>query len=260
MRVFTSEDIQESQREYYWIYPHSTKIIVFIHGILEGANQFRQLAKMGYCEGYSVYILLLPGHGKSSKAFANSNLYEWVEYVNNTLKVLEKQYDEIILVGHSMGSLLAIGYAVVRPGAIKAIVTLAIPLRVRVLPRVIKSALAIRWRPVKETERYTMAECRAMGIRADSVQTPIEWVPRYMDLFVLMFYIERRLASVKCPVLVIQSQKDEFVAPDTMLILSKQLVHKQIICLKDSGHFCYNHTDLSILQTAFKQFIKRYSK
>ncbi|MDD3038219.1 hypothetical protein [Bacteroides sp.] len=42
-------------------------IVIFIHGIVEGPNQFLHLMGIGSSAGYSVASLLLPGHGGSSK-------------------------------------------------------------------------------------------------------------------------------------------------------------------------------------------------
>lgn len=83
-------------------------MVIFIHGILEGPNQFKKFADIVYNKGLSYSTILLDGHGKSGNDFANSSMAKWIESVENEILKYNDKYKNIILVGHSMGGLLSI--------------------------------------------------------------------------------------------------------------------------------------------------------
>ncbi len=248
--------LHRHQKEYYKKRPFSDTVVIFIHGILEGNMQFRNLGSIAYKEGYSVLILLLPGHGETGETFAKVHLNQWVDYVNKQVQQMEREYKYIILVGHSMGSLLAIGYAAHFPGKIKSLVLFALPLAIELKYRVIKGAIKIATGRLSEKEPYVIAECRAIGVGKTKSWTYIKWIPRYIDLFILISYIKKQLNKIKKPVLVIQSKKDEFVPVRVIRLIQQQLSTSKIIILGDSGHFCYHHSDINRLEVAFKQFLQ----
>ena len=80
----------------------SDTVLVFTHGIQGSPMQFNKIINSLKGE-YSIENLLLPGHGNSVKEFVNSSLDEWQKCLDNRIELLEKEYKNIILVGHSMG-------------------------------------------------------------------------------------------------------------------------------------------------------------
>ena len=248
--------LHRHQKEYYKKRPFSDTVVIFIHGILEGSMQFRNLGSIAYKEGHSVLILLLPGHGETGEAFAKAHMNQWIDYVNRHIHQMEKEYKHIILVGHSMGSLLAIGYAAHFPGKIKSLVLLALPLAIELKYKVIRGAVKIATGRFSEEEPYVIAECRAIGVGKTKDCTYIKWIPRYIDLFILISYIKKQLNKIKKHVLIIQSKKDEFVPVRVIRLIQKQFIASKIIILEDSGHFCYHHSDINRLESAFKQFLQ----
>lgn len=82
-------------------------VLLFIHGIVEGPAQFRPLFRAAERRGISAVSLLLPGHGSDGRAFARSRMRQWQEYVDAAAAHLRRRYPHVVLVGHSMGGLLA---------------------------------------------------------------------------------------------------------------------------------------------------------
>lgn len=88
--------------------PLADTLVLLIHGITGSPHQFDALARHLYAEGISVQSLLLPGHGSTAKAFAQSGRLEWERSVNRAVRHALLRYKNVVLVGHSMGCLLAI--------------------------------------------------------------------------------------------------------------------------------------------------------
>lgn len=57
----------ESQKPEFCPVKNTDTIVIFIHGIVEGPAQFKDLMKLTIQHGYSAVSLLLPGHGGTGK-------------------------------------------------------------------------------------------------------------------------------------------------------------------------------------------------
>ena len=120
----------------------ASSAVVFIHGILSTPLFFEKLVNK-VPESFSVYNILLDGHGGGVKDFSETSMKIWKHQAKVLISYLEKKYDNIILVGHSMGTLFSIQNAVKRPEKIKALFLLCSPLKVLIHPRTAKYSLRI---------------------------------------------------------------------------------------------------------------------
>lgn len=236
-------------------HPKSKQVIVFIHGIIEGPKQFRHLAQIAYLAGYSTNILLLPGHGGSGRAFAGTSYKQWINYVTTQVKRMKRIYDEVLLVGHSMGALLALCEAAADENKMTALVLMDVPLKIHLWPRVVKGALKIGFGDIKPWENYTRAEYKAISVGKAPGWGYLGWVIRYCELFVLIGYAKKQILKVRKPMLVVFARKDEFVSLKSRQYFRKNNLVVQELILEDSGHFCYNYLDLIRLEKMFKMFI-----
>ena len=120
----------ERQQPCYYPREGASTIVVFIHGIVEGPDQFSELMKRSFELGFAAVSLLLPGHGGTGEEFARSSRQQWLEHVNAEIAHYKKNYNSIILVGHSMGSLLSFLTYTESPEQIIGIVAIDTPLYV----------------------------------------------------------------------------------------------------------------------------------
>ncbi len=251
-----ANQIQERQYEYHKHNKNSDKIVIFIHGILEGSMQFRNLAKIAYEEGYSTLVLLLPGHGKGGKEFSSTSMQEWIEYVNCSIRDMKARYNEIILVGHSMGTLLAIEYAAHYKNKISALILLACPIKLWINPKVIVGGIKIAIDHINQNERYVVAECRAMGVKRTKLHGCVKWLPRYLELLILIRHSKKQIQFINAPMYIIQSKNDEFISMSTCNYLTKRYTNINLYTLERSSHFCYFKKDLMFLETIIRCILK----
>lgn len=240
------------------LYKHfkgSKEAVVFIHGILEGPKQFSKLAEIAYRKGYSVYMIFLPGHGGSSMEFATTNYMRWIEFVSKHISLLLSRYKSILIVGHSMGALLAICEKVARPKGIKALFLIDPPLKVHLWPRVIKGAIKIYLGQVKPKERYILAEYHAMSVGPLKPKAFIGWVTRYSELLSIVAYTKKQISKVHLPIYLVFAAKDEFVSWKSRAYFKSYSGELKVLYLKNSGHFFYDCKDLIRLEKAYTNFI-----
>ena len=103
------EDVEH--KEYVRINDYSKTAILFIHGIVGTPNHFNEFVSL-VPESFSVYNLLLEGHGKGVKDFSNASMKKWEAQVDSVVKELSLTHEKIYIVAHSLGTLLAIDQAV----------------------------------------------------------------------------------------------------------------------------------------------------
>lgn len=237
---------------------NSKKIVVFIHGILESPNQFKYLNYIAKKMGYSYINILLPGHGKSKKDFAKNGYKQWTNYINYKLDIIRKQFNEIILVGHSMGCLLAINTYFYNNSKITKFFLLAIPLNIKVKLNIVLQSIFLF---LKLHKIFKFKYNSFVSVEIPNIFEFITWIPRYLDLFYLSYDIKKKLNKIQIPTVYIQSYKDELIniksAQTIKKILTKNRKNKNlIIILKNSGHFQYDKQDKKIIVNNFKKILK----
>lgn len=232
--------------------------VIFIHGILEGPYQFHGLSEKILDLGVSSFGLLLPGHGGSARQFAKSHRRQWVRYVDRQIDAISKRYPQIILVGHSMGTLLSLLACRKHPSII-GVVCLATPLAVKVNLKGFICSLKVLTGRYSQEDDYVLASYRAWSISKGSWGDYLHWIPRYLDLFHLMYETKRELPSVRQPLLFIHCQQDEFVRGKTTKILKNKLRGHdyELLELCESGHFYYRNDEGTQLEEAILAFITK---
>ena len=231
--------------------------ILFIHGILEGPYQFREFAEISLQQGHSAYAILLPGHGGSGEQFAKSNKGQWVGAIEKKIEQLEKKYDELIMVGHSMGALLSI-LSISHHPKIKKAFLIATPLKIRVNLQGVTVSLKAASGHINEQDPYLVAFYRIWSVRCAKPHTYLKWLPRYQDLFSLVHETRNILNQIQIPLGIAHSMKDEFVSDQSIDIFQNQLTcHYNILTLKKSGHFYYVPEEKQQLLNFFEEFIKQ---
>lgn len=237
-------------------YPGSKQVILFIHGILEGPKQFRHLAQIAYEMGYSTQVLLLPGHGEKGGTFAKTSCKQWVLYVSEQIKYMKKQYDEVLIVGHSMGALLALCEMAAQDHQIIGAILIDPPIKIHLWPRVVEGIIKIITKNINPWEHYTRVTYHSISVYEMTSVDYLGAMIRYYELWILIQYTKKQIHKVQKPLLLIFAKKDEFVSLKSRRFFRNIQSFKQELILEDSGHFCYHHTDLMRLEKAFKFFIK----
>ena len=119
-------------KEYVRICDNSNIVILFIHGIVGTPNHFNEFVSL-VPESFSVYNLLLDGHGKSVKDFSKTSMKKWEAQVASVVEKLSLTHEKIYIVAHSLGTLLAIDQAIKTKKVCKLFL-LAVPLQLSLKP------------------------------------------------------------------------------------------------------------------------------
>ena len=102
----------------------SAPAVLLIHGGGDTPQTLRYLADYLYQRGYHVRAPLLPGHGRTPRAFSNVLADQWMETVRDAYRELSGEHSWVAVAGLSMGGALAAQLAA-EQGSVPAVVLLA---------------------------------------------------------------------------------------------------------------------------------------
>ena len=104
-----------------WGKGHSKKILA-LHGWLDNAASFCELAPKLAAIGYEVVAIDFPGHGKSDHR-AKGHFTHFIDFVLDVQDVIQQlRWKKLILLGHSMGAAMAQMYAISKPEKIEKLI------------------------------------------------------------------------------------------------------------------------------------------
>ena len=240
-------------KEYVRICDNSNIVILFIHGIVGTPNHFNEFVSL-VPESFSVYNLLLDGHGKSVKDFSKTSMKKWEAQVASVVDELSLTHEKIYIVAHSLGTLLAIDQAIKNKKVCKLFL-LAVPLRLSIKPKMPINSLKVYFDKIRSDDYEALAAKKCYGIEKD--KNPfhyIGWIPRFLELFAKIRRTRQTVKLLNTICLVYQSEKDEMVSSRSAKYFENKpnvLVNK----LKKSGHYYYDKEDFDFLITEFKKIL-----
>jgi len=245
--------------EYIREVPGASCAVVFIHGILSTPLFFEKLIEK-VPEDFSVYNILLDGHGGMVKDFSESSMKIWKHQARYLINTLSKKYESIILVGHSMGTLFSIQNAVKYPQKIKALFLICSPLKVRVHPRSAKYSLRIIFeRPSKEDPIEDSAR-KWYSIKPDKkLWRYIPWIPKFTCLLSEIRKTRKLTHEISMPTLVFHADNDSLVSKKAVKFFHHNS-NVQVTHLKTSFHQYFSNADYELMLDSFSELIKTINK
>lgn len=239
------------------ILPGADTAVLFIHGIVGTPNHFRDLIALVDLvpENWSVYNLLLPGHGGNVSDFAASSMEAWKAHVWATFAELAQSHDRVMVVGHSMGTLFALQLGVEFPDKIPQLFLLAVPLRPGVRLGMMRDCLLLTFGKLDQSHVLW----KAAGVSATwKLWKYLPWIPRFLELFAEVYRTEKALANLKVPCTAYQSPKDELVRNSAGKVLGRSGV-MDVQLLENSTHYFYSPRDRQKIQQDFINILTKIS-
>lgn len=157
----------------------SGPVVIGLHGYLDNAASLAGLAP--FLHSYRFIALDLAGHGGSTHRPHGAH-YNLLDYVQDLHALVEQQaFEQIILVGHSLGGILATLYAAIYPEKVQGVVSIDAcgPLTESedTTTQQIRDAIDSRWRKnrnrlrVVDLDDAVTARCAISDIPAEHART-----------------------------------------------------------------------------------------
>ncbi len=241
---------------YIRVVPHSRCAVVLFHGILGSPRQFDALLDC-FPADWSVYNMLLDGHGGTVAEFAASGMERWQAQVDLTLEALRARHERIVIAAHSMGGLLALAAVLKKREQVAGMLLLAPALYIRMTPAACVNALRVALGRVRAEDPAALAAQRFCGVRLEKrLWRYLPTLPRFLELLTKARRVRGLLGLVEVPCTVLLSRRDELVGMRTARCLAGREGFA-VELLEASGHFHFTEAELARIRAAAQTLVQR---
>jgi len=226
--------------------------ILLLHSFTSTANEMRNLAKHLHVQGFTCLAHNYKGHGEEPERLFESSVDEAWQSANDAFQfLLDEGYEEIIVIGQSLGGVMALRLA--SHHTCKAVVVISSPL----MERPIES---LEGRVLHYTKRYYSFQNKSD-----------EWINQYINehfprpvekLQALQQFIlntQSILPSINKPICLFKGGQDELVFQQSIDLIEStvQGSFKKMITFPNSGHLITLDKDRDYLNHDVHLFIQQ---
>ena len=244
--------------------PGGGPAVLCLHGFTGTPYEVAPLARSLASAGFSVSAPMLAGHGESAAILATTRWQDWLASAEAAFDRLRSASGDgpVALVGFSMGGLLALRLARLRPHSVSALVVMSAPLRLRDW----QVALARAWARLPVfLRRGRLATIRKRGgsdvtdahVRAENPALDEMPLAGIVELIELAEVVRRDLTFIHLPTLVAHGERDRTVPLQTSFELAGSIASDVVerLWLPRSGHLVAVDVERTELCEAVGRFL-----
>ena len=216
--------------------------VLLLHGLGSSPSDFWQLYPLLDKKGLTVSAPLLEGHGTSPKDLSRTNHEAWLLNAEGEYAKLKNK--DVIVVGNSMGSLLALELA--SKHDLKKVVLINPPLK---LKSKFVDFLPIFWL-FESYHPKDIFSVRDDNLPSFAVTYKVFPLKSISELLTLQEEVTGKLSEVDDPMIIFQSEKDNLVNSESTRIITERVTSqdKKVRFLLNSTHTYFSEEDLEIVK------------
>ena len=218
-----------------YLLPAGPTACILFHGYTAMPGEMRWLGDDLHARGHTVLGVRLAGHGTHPEDLARTRWTDWLVDAEDALALVGHLTERAVLIGQSMGGIVALLAAGTYPDRVAGVVAIATPFAVT-LP----SREDLRDVPVGQIQRKGVPQHREYGIRREAVYPAYaaESLHSLPELGSLLKEMRAVLPRVEASALLIHSRDDHAVPPENMPLIYDALgtPYKEMLWLDAIGH------------------------
>jgi carboxylesterase len=251
--------------------------VLLVHGLAGTPNEMRALGRSLQSAGFEVHGVQLAGHCGTLDDLVATRWRDWVASVHEGAQRLRAKVDRLIVMGLSMGAVLALELAAERPDLVDGVGALSTSFWHDGWSMPVFARLAFLLRPVRALgigrrrlflerppygirnealRKYIVAQMR----RGDSAAAGLLGTPWYsvIEMHALSKHVQRRLRHVRAPCLIAHASQD-----DVSSLANAELVSSSVqgpvekLLLHNSYHMITIDGDRRLLTERVVDFVSR---
>lgn len=219
---------------------HGEDACLLLHGFTGSPWDIRPLGEALAARGFFVTAPRLPGHGTTPEAMLEANHQHWEEAALEALEAL-RGFRRVFVAGLSMGALLGLRLAALRPEVVNGLVLIAPAARFKgpkmaLLKHLRNTGLLERLIP---WVRKTATDLSDPAALAEAPILPAFPIARLKDLWATQEAALRTVTQVRCPTLVVVAEQDHVVDPAGGQWLASQMTgapEVRVLSLSEGYH------------------------
>jgi pimeloyl-ACP methyl ester carboxylesterase len=240
-------------------------VAVFIHGAQNDHSVWALQSRYFAHHGFAVLAVDLPGHGRSGGA-ALASIGQMADWLNALLDTT--QAGKVVLIGHSMGSLVALEAAARQPQRVVGVALIGTAYPMKVSPALLETArerepvaidMVNQWSHSSIAQKpsapapgfYVPAGSRRLMQRI-SQRNPEQVF--FTDFSACNDYAhgEQAAASLHCPALFLLGRKDMMTPPKAASVLAAAMPDAKVVTLEGSGHALMAEQPDQVVESLFR--------
>lgn len=195
-----------------------------VHGVGEHAGRYRHVAAQLNAWSLTVWALDYRGHGRSGGVRGHCHTFgDLLDDVGRVLAQMRVEHPQgrTVLVGHSLGGLLVLAYALEHPQGIQAVIAsspaLALSLQPAPLKRFLAKTLGRLWPTLRvsngvQPDWLSHDPAVVDAYRTDPLVHPWISLGGYLEIQKAMARTRARAADLTVPTLILQAGEDRLVS------------------------------------------------
>lgn len=214
--------------------PDKAPAVVCVHGA--GGSHLNWPAEILRLPGAVVYALDLPGHGRSTGS-GRQTVGEYVAMLVSLLDALN--LPDAVIVGHSMGSAVALEMALAHPDRVRGLVLVGSGARLRVAPAILQGLREDFENAVKLIGDWAYGPNAPAELKRLGQQLMAETLPEVMHgdfLACDAFDVMERLGEIHAPTLVISGTADQLTPVKYASFLAQNIPGAELLLVENAGH------------------------
>lgn len=239
--------------------PGGDMALLFVHGLTSSPTEMQPMADIIQARsGCTVSGILLPGHGTCPENLNQTCWQDWYGAVENEIMRLQAKYEHIIVLGLSMGGLLAL-HAGGKLDRVDGVVAINVPIFNRHQDLTLLAPLLQYIKPYfpKEINRQMM-ELERQGRFAYHVMP----ARAFISMMKLRRVVMRELDGLQSRLLVVQSQQDESVKPQSANYIMERAfkAERELLFLPHSRHIATMGPDQELIVRAVLELMDKINE
>lgn len=211
--------------------------VVFVHGSGDSAHAWDDV--IAQLSGLPCVAVDLPGHGATldRPGPADMTVADYADAVRAEL--VGRGLSGVCLVGHSLGSAIALRLAVDYPALVARLVLVGAGARLRVLPALLEAAQSAPTEALRQLTSAGFAPDNAqLALTYDAARPPVAEGVAYRDLAACdRFDMMAELGRVSQPTLVLVGEHDRMTPPKYAAFLRDHIPGAQLVTISGAGHY-----------------------
>jgi carboxylesterase len=231
--------------------------VLLLHGFTSHTDAVSGLIPRLNEAGIPYQMPVLRGHGTRYQDLVNVKAHDWFVDAERALIDLWNEVDQVLIVGFSMGGLVALELAMRHPGKCAGVVSIGACLKFRdPLARFSRNLAKV----VKYWQSPSPFNDKELAKKSKNYEKfPVE---TFASLYDYTREVAQKLGDVHVPLLILQSKEDQIVAPVSAMLIHRQVSspRREIIWYEDSGHEMLQDLEAEKVKDDVMDFVRLFVK
>jgi carboxylesterase len=233
--------------------------VLALHGFGATPEEAALIVDVARRLGLRAAAPLLPGHGTHARDLAKTTFDDWSRAAQEALNALTQDGSKAIVVGQSLGGVLALHLALRKPEAVLGLGLLATAIRLTTFTAALPLSLVHRAGLPDFSVPKAGADIKDPAARATQLTYGTQPVHAAIEVMRAGERVRARLGEIRCPVFVAHGVDDHVCPVENAREIHARVASRDrtLLLLPNSFHIITRDYDRELLARELERFVRR---